>query len=93
MAAEPIPSLSESQECASSVAVLTGENQLTIAEGVLDNLPDADCFEVAVENGRIVLTPYEITTIEGIQAKIAALGITEDDVAYAIEWARGRWMW
>ena len=50
-------------------------------------------FEVAVENGRIVLTPYEITTIEEIQAKLAALGITEDDVAYAVEWARGRWMW
>ena len=50
-------------------------------------------FEATVEDGRIVLTPYEITTIEEIQAKLAALGITEDDVAYAIEWARGRWMW
>ena len=50
-------------------------------------------FEATVEDGRIVLTPYEITTIEEIQAKIAALGITEDDVAYAVEWARGRWMW
>ena len=75
------------------LAVVSDENQLTLAEGILANFPDADCFEATVEDGRIVLTPYEITTVEEIQAKIAALGITEDDVAYAVEWARGRWMW
>lgn len=70
------------------LAVLTDKNQLTVSEGVFDEFPDADCFEVAVEDGRIVLTPYEITNIEGIWAKIAALGITEEDVADAVKWAR-----
>ena len=89
----PRPISLDPSEITPPLAVLTDKNKLTITEGALANFPDADCFEVAVENGRIVLTPYEITTIEGIQAKIAALGITEDDIAYAIEWARGRWMW
>ena len=72
------------------LAVVSGKNQLTVAEGVLAAFPDADCFEVAVEDGRIVLTPYEITTIEGVWAKIAALGVTEADVADAVQWARGQ---
>ena len=75
------------------LAVVSDKNQLTLTEGILANFSEADCFEATVEDGRIVLTPYQITTIEEIQAKIAALGITEDDVAYAVEWARGRWMW
>ncbi len=72
------------------LAVVSDENQLTLAEGILANFPDADCFEATVEDGRIVLTPYEITNIEGIWAKIAALGITEEDVAEAIKWARAQ---
>lgn len=70
------------------LAVVSDENQLTLAESILANFPDADCFEATVEDGRIVLTPYEITNIEGIWAKIAALGITEEDVAEAVRWAR-----
>ena len=94
MTAKPTRIPSEPSEIAlTPLAVVTDKNRLTVAEGVLDSFPDADCFEVTVENGRIVLTPYEITTIEGVWAKIAALGITEDDVADAVEWARGRWMW
>lgn len=72
------------------LAVVSDKNQLTLAEGILANFPNADCFEVTVEDGRIILTPYEITNIEGIWAKIAALGITEEDVAEAIKWARAQ---
>ena len=70
------------------LAVVTGENQLTVSEGVFADFPEADCFEVTIEDGRIVLTPYEIISIEGVWAKIAALGITEEDVADAVRWAR-----
>ena len=72
------------------LAVLTGKNQLTVSEGVFDEFPDADCFEVTIEDGRIVLTPYPIVTADDVRLKIAALGITEQDVADAIKWARGR---
>jgi len=70
------------------LAVVSDKNQLTISEGVLANFPDADCFEATVEDGRIVLTPYPIVTADDVRLKIAALGITEADVAEAIKWAR-----
>ena len=60
MAAEPTPISSDPSEITPPLAVLTDKNQLTLSEGILANFPNPDCFEVAVENGRIVLTPYEI---------------------------------
>ena len=90
MAAEPMPVSGQSPECLPMVAVLSGDNQLTFIDGVLDEFQYGDYFEVAIEDGRIVLTHTEPDTIEAVWAKIAALGITEDDVADAIEWARGR---
>ena len=90
MAADPMPAQSESPECLPMVAVLTGDNQLTIIDGVLAEFQHGDYFEVVIDNGRIVLTPIEPAPIEAVWAKIAALEITEDDVADAVEWARGR---
>ena len=52
-----------------------------------------DEFEIHVEGERIVLTPVRDSAMETIWAKIEALGITEQDVADAVEWARGRGMW
>ena len=72
------------------LAVLTGKNQLTVSESVFADFPDADCFEVTIEDGRIVLTPYPILTADDVRLKIAALGITEADVAEAVKWARGQ---
>ncbi len=71
------------------LAVVSDKNQLTLTEGILANFPGVDCFEVTVEDERVVLTPFEDTTIEGVWAIIEALGITEEDVADAVKWARG----
>ena len=91
MAIQPKRKLSTSLEMLPTpVAVLTGENQITVPEGLLADFPDAIYFEVATENGRIVLTPIEPAPIEEVWAKIAELGITEQDVADAVQWARGR---
>lgn len=89
MTAKPTRKLPEPPEITlTPLAVVTDKNQLALAEGLLDSFPDADCFEVTVEDGRMVLTPYQVISIEGIWAKIAALGITEEDVADAVKWAR-----
>lgn len=91
MTAKPTRKLPEPPETTlTPLAVVTDKNQLTLAEGVLANFPDADCFEVVIEDGRIVLTPYPIVTADDVRLKIAALGITEEDVHEAIRWARGR---
>ena len=89
MTAKPTRKLPEPPEITlTPLAVVTDKNQLTLAEGILANFPDADCFEVVIEDGRIVLTPYPVVTADDVRLKIAALGITEADVADAVKWAR-----
>jgi cysteinyl-tRNA synthetase len=53
-------------------------------------VPDAEYFDVAVEDGRIVLTPVRIQRADAVRDKLAKLGIREADVADAVAWARGR---
>ncbi len=45
-------------------------------------------FDVTEENGRIVLTPLRLNRADAVRAKLADLGITDDDVADAVAWGR-----
>jgi UDP-N-acetylglucosamine enolpyruvyl transferase len=70
------------------LAKLTGKNQLTLPKAILDKMPDATYFEVEAEGGRIVLTPVRISRIDAVSEKLTQLGITEQDVEDAVQWAR-----
>lgn len=70
------------------LARLTSDNQIKLPEDVTGGLDGAEYLEVAVENGRIVLTPVQVVRADGVRAKLAAMGITEEDVADAVKWAR-----
>lgn len=70
------------------LAKLTSKNQLTLPKAVVSSCGGAEYFEVTEENGRIVLTPVRINRADAVRAKLAELGITEDDVADAVAWAR-----
>ena len=75
------------------LAKLTAKNQLTLPKRALDALALAEApayFEVAVEDGRIVLTPARIGSPDAVRHKLAELGITDTDVADAVAWARQR---
>ena len=54
-----------------------------IGESAFAEFEDVDCFEVTCRDGRIILEPLqrEMPTLEEIRDKIAALGITEEDIA------------
>jgi hypothetical protein len=67
---------------------LTSKNQLTLPKQALDALGPASHFQVMVEGDRLVLTPARIGAPAAVREKLAALGITEDDVADAVLWAR-----
>lgn len=67
---------------------LTSKNQLTLPKAVVSQFPGTEYFEIAAAEGRIVLTPLRKSRAEEVRAKIAKLGITEDDVKDAIAWAR-----
>jgi hypothetical protein len=70
------------------LAKLTSKNQLTLPKAVLADFPGAEYFEVAEDNGRIVLTPVRLNRSDAVRAKLADLGLAEGDVADAVKWAR-----
>ncbi|NDU90312.1 MAG: AbrB/MazE/SpoVT family DNA-binding domain-containing protein [Ferrovum sp.] len=70
------------------LAKMTSKNQLTLPKSIVQSVGHTDYFEAEVENGRIVLTPVRIQKADAVRVKLAALGITEQDAADAIAWAR-----
>jgi len=70
------------------LAKRTAKNQVTLPKSIVQSVGDADYYDVSTENGRIVLTPVRIQQADAVRAKLAELGITEDDVQDAISWAR-----
>ncbi|MDO9046849.1 MAG: AbrB/MazE/SpoVT family DNA-binding domain-containing protein [Methylobacter sp.] len=70
------------------LAKLTSKNQLTLPKSVVQSVGKAEYYDVAVESGRIVLTPVRIQQADAVRAKLEALGIDEQDVSDAIAWAR-----
>jgi hypothetical protein len=72
------------------LAKKTSKNQLTLPKAVVNAVGDSEYFDVTVDSGRIVLTPVRLQEANSVRAKLDELGITEDDVQDAVEWARKR---
>lgn len=70
------------------LAKLTSKNQLTLPKAVLSSFGDVTYFDVTSGNGQIVLTPVRLNRADAVRAKLADIGISEADVAAAVEWAR-----
>ncbi len=70
------------------LAKITSKNQLTLPKSIITSIAKTDYFEVAVENGRIMLTPVRMQQADAVRAKFEALGINDHDVQDAIQWAR-----
>jgi len=72
------------------LAKRTAKNQLTLPKVAVEAVGSPEYFEVAIESGRIVLTPVRIARANAVRAKLAALGLDERDAARAVRWARTR---
>ena len=70
------------------LAKLTSKNQLTLPKSVVTSVGKADYYDVVVKSGRIILTPVRIQQADAVREKLDALGIDEQDVLDAIQWAR-----
>lgn len=70
------------------LAKLTSKNQLTLPKSVVESVGATEYFDVEVREGQIVLTPVRIQRGDAVRAKLAALGLTERDVADAVRWTR-----
>jgi hypothetical protein len=70
------------------LAKLTSKNQLTLPKAATSAMGSVEYFEVEVKNGRIILTPVRIQRADAVRAKLAELGIAEQDISDAVEWTR-----
>lgn len=70
------------------LATLTSKNQLTLPKAMVAAVQGAEYFDVAEENGRIVLTPVRIHRADAVRAKLEKLNLSEADIADAVAWAR-----
>ena len=70
------------------LAKVTSKNQLTLPKSITRAVGTAEYFEVEARNGQIILTPVRIQRADAVRAKLAALDLTEKDVANAVAWAR-----
>jgi hypothetical protein len=74
------------------LAKKTAKNQITLPKALLRQLPDAQYFDVSLQEGALLLTPVVVSKpgerLRQVRAKIKALGLTERDVQAAVVWAR-----
>ena len=67
-------------------AKLTTKNQLTLPKSITKELGEVQYFDITVKNGQIILTPIKIHRADAVRAKLSTLGLTERDIAEAIDW-------
>jgi len=72
------------------LAKLTAKNQLTLPRQALAALGPVSHFQVEVAGDRLILTPARIGAADAVRRKLAALDLTEADIADAVSWARTR---
>jgi len=70
------------------LAKMTSKNQLTLPKSITAAVGPAEYFDVEARNGQIVLTPVRIQRSDAVRSKLAELGLREQDIADAVEWAR-----
>jgi hypothetical protein len=74
------------------LAKKTSKNQLTLPKRIIEQLPEADYFEVSLRRGEVVLRPIVMKRageeLEAVRGKMRKLGLSEKDVGRAIQWAR-----
>jgi hypothetical protein len=70
------------------LAKITSKNQLTLPKSVTTAVGPAEYFEVEAKGGQIILTPVRIQRADAVRVKLAALNLSEADIADAVAWAR-----
>ncbi len=64
------------------------ENQLTLPDAIAIQFSEVRYFDISVEEERIILKPLYNQKQDAIQQKMELLGISQQDIAEAVKWAR-----
>ncbi len=70
------------------LAKLTVKNQLTLPKAIALQFSGVEYFDVSTDGSAITLKPLQVSRLDEVRAKLEHLGITEQDIADAIAWAR-----
>jgi len=74
------------------LAKKTSKNQITLPKIIANAFPDAEYFDVQIENNRILMVPVRIapagSVLDAVREKMKKLGVTQADITEAIRWAR-----
>ncbi len=71
------------------LAKRTVKNQITLPKAVAQAFPGVEYFRVTTQGRKIVLEPVETEDkAAAVRRKLAALGISQKDIADAVQWAR-----
>ena len=73
-------------------AKITSKNQITIPKKIIEKIPDVKHFDIEYKNAVVILKPIKFfdTNLDQIRSKIKKLGLKENSVAEAIEWAKSK---
>jgi hypothetical protein len=72
------------------LAKKTTKNQITLPKVVVSKFGDVDYFDVSTDGESIILRPLQRSRADEVRAKLAQLGLTENDVGAAVSWSRRR---
>lgn len=70
------------------LAKKTVKNQITLPKTVISRFAEVEYFDVSTDGECIVLRPLQRSRAEEVRAKLAQIGIDEEDVVAAVDWAR-----
>ena len=70
------------------LAKKTVKNQITLPKAVMGRFAEVEYFDVSTDGECIVLRPLKESRADEVRAKLAQIGISEEDVADAIDSAR-----
>jgi hypothetical protein len=70
------------------LAKRTAKNQLTLPKAAVEAVGGAEYFDIELRAGQLVLTPVRMQRADAVRAKLAQLGLGDDDLAAAVAWAR-----
>lgn len=70
------------------LAKKTIKNQITLPKAVVTRFRGVEYFDVSTDGESIILRPLQKSRADEVRARLAQLGIDEQDVADAVDWAR-----
>jgi hypothetical protein len=70
------------------LAKRTVKNQITLPKAVVTHFGGVEYFDVSTDGECIILRPLQRSRADEVRARLAQLGIDEQDVTAAVSWAR-----